>query len=271
MEVAASSTDKLGIMVTHVTLTQGPVKARLSLFHSAPDVRLMDPAQPTMLYIPGIDVGKDENPFASFEKGEHINHVTLDRQYVDANKQIHIPSAQQLMDESRLALTWLNNTMGKPISVAGFSLGGRIAARLASEQPKQVCSVHMMSPTFMASGSFWAFMNVINPILLGGMNLMNRIRAYRGKPLKPSMSMHTLREITAMSDPKDNIPIFEGIHVPVHISLGAKEPFSVPYFKTLLKHSPALAKQLDVIPGEGHGITKPDRLDKTIRFHQLYA
>lgn len=65
--------------------------------------------------------------------------------------------------------------------------------------------------------------------------------------------------------------IFEGIRAPIHLSIGSKEPFSASYFQSLLKHSPAVAKQFDIIPGEGHSISKPERLDSTLRFHQLYA
>lgn len=271
MQLSTQSTDERAIVVDRVTLKQGDVTAKLSLYHSGPDVRLMDPSQPTMLYIPGIDVGKDENPFAQADKGMHMNHVTLDRQYVDAHQQIHIPSAQGLMDQARLALTWLNSTMKAPVSLAGFSLGGHIAARLASEQPQHVRSVHMMSPTFMSSGSHWAFMTVINPLLLKGMTLYNRVRTALGKPLIPSMSRHTLREISALAAPRDHVGIFEGIRAPIHLSIGSKEPFSASYFQSLLKHSPAVAKQFDIIPGEGHSISKPERLDSTLRFHQLYA
>lgn len=271
MEVATNSTDERALVVNRVTLKQGPVTAQLSLYHSAPDTILMDKLQPTMLYIPGIDGAKDENPFAEQDKGRHINHVTLDRRYVDDQKQIHIASAQGLMDEARLALTWLNQTMKQPVSVAGFSLGGHIAARLASESPSQVRSVHLMSPTFMPGGSHWAFQHVINPLLLRGLSAGNWVRARLGKPLWPSMSAHSLREIRELATPKDHVRIFEGIQAPVHISIGRKEPFSAPYFKTLLNHSPAVGKQLDVIPGEGHAITKPERLDKTLLFHQRYA
>ena len=238
------------------TASQSKIRLAFSANTVNADLKNLKSFKPVILYLNGLKTSHTsaQTPFENSDIVKKAHVYTFSEPYIKQTK-VDITDFNHLVEQASSAVKALSDKHNQSVQIAGFSLGGLIAAYLGAKKPDRISQLLLINPSVTTSRQAPLTVGIGATSYALASQLQGFKKASSEKPMLP-VTLRTWLELgKAMSKSTD---IIKAIKLPTFFLLGAKnQPLSPTIWQKTVDQMPG-TNPIFWVKNQGHYL--PDEI-----------